>query len=270
MLQNLKLIFIHGIDNQTTNYSQGLYLKILSAGRAMLKARGQTDTAIDRQLNRVVHHEVLWADLTTDLTDRYLQLAYQHPHWFWGHFTRAVDPLGLQIMHYIKDKGDKPTGPMNILREVDHDIQRILSTADIGVDPSPKDGQNTIIVSHSLGSVIAFDYVMGFRPPLRLDPAVTVKSFITMGSPLPLFTSAMGYPDSDFALPENVHRWVNIASPRDGIARPMQPFFHNIAIDERTVATKFSPLAAHTAYWRDHQTAQIIAYEVLKALNHDK
>ncbi len=268
MLRNLKLIFIHGINNQTTDYSQGLYLKILSACRTQLTARRLHSDAIGEALNAIVHHEVLWANLTTDLTNRYLQLAYPKTPLFWGHFTKPVDPLGVQIMQYIKDKGDHQTGAMNILRSVDADISRILALEDIGENPAPDQGQNIIIVAHSLGSVIGFDYVMGFRQQCRLHPSVTVKSFITMGSPIPLFTSAMGHPDSELTLPSNVQKWVNIASPRDAIARPLQPFFHNIRIEEHAVSTRFLPLAAHNAYWKDNHTAQIIAAEVLKALGH--
>jgi len=270
MLHNLKLIFVHGINNQTTNYSRDLYLKILKVCKMLLEAKGMSAADIDEALSSVVQHEVFWASLTTDLTNRYLQLAYQHPNFFWNRLTRGVDPLGLQIMHYIKDKGDKDTGNMNILKEVDREVRRIMTFADIGEDPSPKQGQNVIIIAHSLGAVIGFDYVMGFRENVRLDPAVNVKSFITMGSPVPLFTSAMGYPDSDLVLPANVERWVNISSPRDVIARPAQPFFHNIHIDEHMVSTRFFPLAAHTAYFKDNQTAAIIAAEVIRALGHQK
>ena len=105
MIHNLKLIFIHGISDQSTNYSQGLYDKIIVACRAQLKLKGISDTQIDNLVTRVVHHEIIWANLTTDLTNRYLQLAYNRPNFFWNHFTRSVDPLGLQIMQYIKDKG---------------------------------------------------------------------------------------------------------------------------------------------------------------------
>jgi hypothetical protein len=79
----------------------------------------------------------------------------------------------------------------------------------------------------------------------------------------------MGHPDSDIMLPANVGRWVNIRSPRDGIARPMIPFFRNIPVEEHIIHTKFLPISAHSAYWRDTVTAQIIATHVLDALAGD-
>lgn len=266
MLTNLKLIFIHGVSDQSTNYSKALFTGILGACRTQLTAKGMAPLDIDDTLRKVVHHEVLWSDLTTDVTNRYLQLAAPQSRFFWGVLARRIDPLAIQIMQYIKDKGDKPTGAMNILRDVHNDVERILDFTDVGEDVAADTGQNVIFISHSLGSVIAFDYVMGFRKPFKLKRGVTVPSFITMGSPLPLFTTAMGHPDSDLLLPPYVKTWVNIRSPRDGIARPMRPFFRHIPIQEYEVDTHFFPMAAHTGYWRDDQTANLIAFEVIRAL----
>lgn len=265
MLSNLKLIFIHGINSQTTNYSDCLFQGALKACRIKLKLKGLSEDKISDILNRVVHHEVLWADLTTDLTNRYCQLEYQKMRFFWGNFTRKVDPLAMQIMQYIKDKGDKATGPMNILKEVDDDIQKIFFQTNIG-EYKPGEDKQAIFIGHSLGSVIAFDYVFCFRDKCRLDQNVNVHSFITMGSPIPLFTSAMGHPDSDLILPPNVKKWVNIISPRDGIARYAKPFFKNIPIDEKEVHGGFFPIQAHGGYWKSKQTAMVIAQEVINAL----
>jgi pimeloyl-ACP methyl ester carboxylesterase len=179
----MRIIFLHGINAQTTNYSEALYRRVLAACRAALTAAGHTQDQIDATLRRLVHHEIFWAELTTDLTNRYLDLAYEHPNFFWNILTNSVDPLGLQIMQYIKDKGDKTTGAMNILRAVDADFRRLFATPDVGEDNTSQAHQHAIIVAHSLGSVIAFDYIMGFRPSHSLSGGVIVDSFITMGSP---------------------------------------------------------------------------------------
>ena len=152
---------------------------------------------------------------------------------------------------------------------VDEDIQKIFFQTNIG-DFVPGQNKNAVIIAHSLGSVIAFDYVFCFRDKCRLDKDITIKSFITLGSPIPLFTSAMGHPDSDLQLPPNVKKWVNILSPKDGIARYARPFFKNIPIEEHEVFTGFFPLQAHAGYWKNKQTASLIADEVLIALELDK
>ncbi len=265
MLPNLKLIFIHGVNDQSTNYSGNLFQNILTASRKKLSLKKIEDSTIDEILNRVVRHEVLWADLTTSLTARYDQLQYPKRRFLWSVAARKIDPLAMQIMQYIKDKGDKQTGPMNILRDVDDDIAKIFLQTNIGEFVQGQD-KNAIIIAHSLGSVIAFDYVFCFRDKCRLDPGVTIKAFITMGSPIPLFTSAMGHPDSDLTLPHNVKKWVNIVSKNDGIARKIQPFFKNIPIKEHELFTSFLPIKSHCDYWKSRKVASIIADEILEAI----
>jgi hypothetical protein len=265
MINSLKLIFIHGIDAQTTNYSQELYQLVLEEVRGKLEREGHAAPYIDDMLQRLVHHEVLWANLTTDLTNRYLQLAYNRSDMRWSFLTRRIDPLAIQIMQYIKDKGDKPTGRMDILRQVEADIDAIFAADDIGTAQPTAHRKHALIIGHSLGSVIAYDYVMGFREH-RLPADVTVHNFITMGSPISVFTSAMGHPDSDLVLPAGVRHWTNIRSRADGVARPLKPFFRQVPIEEHQVGTGFFPLRAHSGYWKSRTTAAIIAKAALRAL----
>lgn len=266
MLRNLKLVFIHGINNQTTNYSHNLFQQILLQTRKKLKQKNLKDTQIDDILTALVHHEVLWADICTDLTNRYLNLEYQRKRSLWDIFTKQIDPLCMQIMQYVKDKGDRATGLMNILREVDDDMGKIFLQTNIG-DFIPGQDKNAIIIAHSLGSVIAFDYVFCFRDKCRLNPSVTIKAFITLGSPIPLFISAMGHPDSNLTLPHNVKKWINIISQNDGIARYIKPFFDNIPIEEHKILTSLFPLKSHQSYWHCNKTASLIADQVLEALD---
>ena len=266
MLKNLKLIFVHGVAAQNTNFSQGLFELVLASCHRRLAAEGKSEAIIQATLNRVVSHEILWANFTSDLTNRYMQLAYPTTSLFWGRLTSQLDPLMIQIMEYIKDKGDKGTGLENILAGVDSEFHRIFAYKYIGEDPAPDEDQNAIIVAHSLGSVIAFDYVWGFRETHALSHRVRIHSFITMGSPIPIFTSAMGHPDSDIRLPARVENWTNIRSLKDGIARPLQPFFRDIPIQEHIVKTRFLPIAAHSGYWHNRATANIISGQVLSAL----
>jgi hypothetical protein len=265
MVTNLKLIFIHGIHDQRTSYSNELFELILRAARRRLQARGQSAELTEQTLRRLVHHEILWANLTTDLTNRYMQLAYEGQKLPWGFLTKPLDPLAIQIMTYIKDKGDKSTGNETMLRQVSADFNAIFAEDDIGMTPSQPTRQHAIIIAHSLGSVIAFDYVMGFREH-RLPAGVTLHNFVTMGSPIPVFVSAMGHPDSDLTLPPAVHQWTNLRSRYDGIARPIKPFFRQMPIDEQIVGTGFWPLSAHSGYWRSRQVADLIADSALKAL----
>ena len=150
-------------------------------------------------------------------------------------------------MYYIKDKGDKTSGEMGILEKIDKSFKAITQEA-----------KDTIVVAHSLGSVIAFDYLFGFRKH-SLSQDTNVLSFITLGSPIPIFTSAMGHVESDLTLPTNIKAWHNLFDNEDGIARRCKPFFSKIEVKDISVKTGFFPISAHVKYWQNKQTASKIA-----------
>ncbi len=253
----INLIFIHGVNYQTTGYSNWLFKQIKVCYRIHLKQKGLKAKEIEDRLAQLVQKEFLWADVTTNLTNRYLDLEYElfgKKKGLWNWVTRRVDPLALQIMYYIKDKGDKQSGEMSILKRIDDSFHSASQTS-----------KDMVIVAHSLGSVIAFDYIFGFRK-YYLDPACNVLSFITMGSPIPIFTSAMGHVDSELKLPANVKSWYNIFDKDDGIARRCKPFFQNIPLQDIQVRTGIFPISAHINYWRNKQTASVIARVLSKLL----
>jgi len=244
------LIFIHGINEQTSGYSRGLYNMILKYYKAALLKKGLKEKEARERAMALIPRELLWADVTTDITTRYLTLQYgpKNKSLLCRMLTPKIDPLVMQILFYVKDKGDKKTGEMGILERVDRKFMEYQ-----------KEGlKDCVIVAHSLGSVIAFDYIFGFRK-YKLPRSVVVKSFISFGSPIPIFISSMGHVDSDLKLPENVHQWVNILDKDDAVARFCAPFFKNIDIREIEVNTGMNPIKSHCYYWQSVPTARKIA-----------
>jgi len=246
----INMIFIHGINYQTTGYSNWLFQNILKAYGNILKKQGVAEDEIEQKKAQFVQKEILWADVTTDLTNRYINLEYElygKKKGFWNWASKKIDPLALQIMYYIKDKGDKASGEMGILGKVDQAFHSIT-----------QESKDTVIIAHSLGSVIAFDYLFGFRKH-ALSSDANVLSFITLGSPIPMFISAMGHAESDLVLPENIKSWHNLFDNEDGIARRCKPFFSKIDVKDTSVRTGFFPISAHVKYWQNKQTAFKIA-----------
>ena len=244
------IIFIHGINYQTTGYSNWLFQNILCQYGKILKKQGIVENEIEQKKAQFVQKEILWADVTTDLTNHYLNLEYElygKKKGFWNWASKKIDPLALQIMYYIKDKGDKASGEMGILEKIDKSFKAIT-----------QETKDTIIIAHSLGSVIAFDYLFGFRKH-SLSQDTNVLYFITLGSPIPIFTSAMGHVESDLELPANVKSWHNLYDNEDGIARRCKPFFSKIDVKDTGVRTGFFPISAHVKYWQNKQTALKIA-----------
>ncbi|MBI4845156.1 MAG: hypothetical protein HY810_01560 [Candidatus Omnitrophica bacterium] len=246
----INLIFIHGINYQTTGYSNWLFKSIIDNYGKILKSKGLNENVIEQKKAQFVQKEILWADVTTDLTNRYLNLEYElygRKKGFWNWASKKIDPLALQIMYYIKDKGDKVSGEMGILEKIDKSFKAIT-----------QESKDTIVIAHSLGSVIAFDYLFGFRKHSLLQD-INVLSFITLGSPIPIFISAMGHVESELTLPANVKAWHNIYDNEDGIARRCKPFFSKIDVKDTSVRTGFFPISAHVKYWQNKQTAVRIA-----------
>lgn len=101
-----------------------------------------------------------------------------------------------QVRRYLVEPGWKP---------------KIDNIVDLGIAPDCR-----VLVGHSLGSVIAFEY-------LRRHPEHYVDLFLTVGSPLGLRMVRSGMPDAswgastDSGVPANVARWVNIRDPRDPV-----------------------------------------------------
>lgn len=246
----INLIFIHGVNEQITGYSREFYNLILKNYKYILLKSGYKKEDTEEKALQLIHRELLWADTTTELTTRYLNFEFgpKKRSFLCNLIVPKVDPLIIQILFYVKDKGDRDTGAMDILERVDNKFKEYQ-----------KEGlKNCIIIAHSLGSVIAFDYIFGFRK-YKLDPSVTVRAFVSLGSPIPIFTSSMGHVDSDLKLPNNIDQWINILDKDDAVARYCKPFFKNIDIREIEVSTGMHPIKCHGFYWQSKPTAKKIA-----------
>jgi len=254
----ITIIFIHGVGDQSTNYSKKFFDKISKSYIRCLQKKGKTNTRAREMANNLIHKEILWADITTDLTNRYRQLQYtsRRKKHNLQRLKNWIDPLMIQIMYYIRDKNITKKRTMRILERIQRKIQgyRFKST------------DKVIIIGHSLGSVIAFDYIFGFRKKYKLSKKINVDLFVTLGSPIPLFITAMGHPQSTKSLPKNINKWVNILDRRDGIARFFQPHLRKSKVKDIEVKTGWHPLkvGAHSKYFKCNKVSEIIANELTK------
>lgn len=239
----------------TTGYSGELYKKIIEYYKNELLKKKMTQEECENQAREIIQKEILWADVTTDLTNQYVSWQFDSPKrlGMWNIFTRNLDPLVIQILFYVKDKGDKQNGVMKILQKVDAAFKEACSNKP----------DKVVVIAHSLGSVIAYDYIFGFRQ-YKLDPNVNIEALITLGSPIPIFTSAMGHVSNDIILPPNVKKWLNVLDPDDGVARYCKQYFKNVDVKDIEVNTGFWPLGAHSKYWRRKAVAKLIAENLIK------
>jgi hypothetical protein len=141
------------------------------------------------------------------------------------------------------------------------------------------------IIAHSLGSVIAYDFVLKTQhhpkfPPFVLNNdyleniqtiAKNFRGLYTFGSPIGIFflrrfnlfqpksnpiKLAIDYPIINSELP-----WLNFHNPRDPISVPLSGVFaSNGQQGPKDIELKFGfPLKAHTGYWGKREMARKIA-----------
>jgi len=243
-----KIIFIHGISNQTTGYSDWLYRETLARYGQMLSKQGYLPATVAARLAEFSQFEMLWADCTGPDVSKYMQTQYPDGRpGAWTGIERRVDPLVAQLGIYTRDK--ERGGPI---------VQRINELFRQALADSP---DRITVIGHSLGSVIAWDYLFGWQDGFRLDKNVPVRALVTMGSPIPLFAAMMRHPVSDAALPANIGRWVNLIDPDDGVARFCRPHFSAIdreRMEDVEVSTGFWMISSHSGYWSSRSTAEAI------------
>jgi hypothetical protein len=250
---NVNLVFIHGVNAQPTGYSQALYDNILRHYLRLSREAGKTAAEARQAARRFQQKELFWAHRTADMTSRFSTLQYGlgQRKGKWDFLLQSIDPLVIQILHYVRDKGFH-SGPMDILRTVHREFQRVRAD-----QTNP-----TVVIAHSLGSVIAFDYLFGFRK-YRLPLRQSVEGLITLGSPLPLFTAAMGYAESLLRLPPRVRRWINVLDPDDGAGRYCQPHFKRLQVEDIELNCGWDPIGAHVGYWKSQAVAEVLAKRLL-------
>jgi hypothetical protein len=97
--------------------------------------------------------------------------------------------------------------------KVRHAVDAIVDPA---LDPAP-----AVIVSHSLGTVIAFRLL---RKRALKNVPLEIPLLVTLGSPLTLATVQRAL-EPKFITPSGVDRWLNVRDPRDFIAlnRSLEP-----------------------------------------------
>lgn len=234
------VIVIHGVGNQAAGYSKPL--------QDLMKAESPSLHFI----------EVLWSDLgsllrQTGAISKERQAAEQE----------LLDEINAAERRALASRKASPNPPDDEtqLREqyaaargfvgpiVRYEFlsgaerSRIQQRFREALDWSAKNADKTVVIAHSLGSVIAFDSLHAWEggpPPAR------IALLSTMGSPLgkSVFVGRRGRPSTR---PGNADAWINFHSPTDPIASPLAGSYADV--EDRDVRTSILPLTAHSAYW---------------------
>jgi hypothetical protein len=181
--------------------------------------RGVPGDAAERQFMREVLREVqeqagLTDDQIDDTDQDFIERGIENAEWV-HRILRAIDK-------YVP--GASGAGVALATRDVyqylnDENIRHVVET---GVAQAIKPGVETVVVSHSLGTVVAYNLLrregvgLGWKVPL----------FMTLGSPLGIETirSKLRSLLSPLRCPECAGAWFNAMDPRDVVALyPLRP-----------------------------------------------
>ncbi len=157
-----------------------------------------------------MHEGVSEADIRAQLSAEVIEKGPLNWPWVQG-ILSALDeirPVSAKLVALVTaDVAKYLTDPV---------IQRIIND---GVLKAIKPGQEAVVVSHSLGTVVAYNVLMS-RP--TQFPAVPVPLFVTLGSPLAV--NAVKSRLRPHTFPKPVGKWFNALDPDDVVAlHPLKP-----------------------------------------------
>ena len=137
-------------------------------------------------------------------------------------------------------------------------------------------GQPVIVVAHSLGCKVIFDYLCdvqaglgiwdGVERPSEFQKLANLRLLITTGCNLPFFESAVPAADQRFFRINSEFQWVNFYDRDDPLGWPLRQLggrFEEIVQDEERNGLG-NVLTSHLRYWTDDRLNKEIAGRILK------
>jgi hypothetical protein len=244
------VFFIHGVGKQQAGYSEGLEGHIRNTLAGFLD---ETDP-------NIIYKEILWAPI-----------LQRHQNELWQRVRKGDGKSDLDMVRlrkfmvgfagdaiaYQNDEVGKPTYDA-IHKTITDELESVQN--ELGDEEF-----ELTIVAHSLGTVIASNYLYDHREKL------TTVNFFTLGSPIAIWLLRYGSvttADSEsvvkVARPNGV--WINILDDEDIIGYPLKPISaaYNKAVDMDYITEVGGPFSAgspmsHVGYWEDGNVYKPIA-----------
>lgn len=268
------LIFIHGIgDTESTEQYKTLFDAI---GDAYCKIKNISNKDEFYENFKLVG--VDWQSHTSESQKTLFELCF--PTLEPGNITpwdvfNPVRPLRYFMTYFLGD----------VVAYVSENDNHIRSTVWSQIEPELKKGIPYTIIAHSLGSIIAFDYLFDlFERNKLFDPInqdeETIKTlqknfrnFFTLGSPVGLFILRKGelwmennkFKEIKNPVKDDGRIWLNFYDDQDIIAFPLERLFAqnpvNASRSLKDIPVETGNLVAnsHTNYWQNSKVAEEIA-----------
>lgn len=277
----LKVLIVHGVGwgSGGRAYARPLQRNISDAfeqtiARLRLRKVSRSETRANRALQ---FQAVYWSTVTQSPQDALISLL-RLGGW---RALRSINPFYMARKQMVSLLGDViayESGPKNSVYAAIHG--RVNESVEaLARDVTAGERAELTVIGHSLGSVIASDFVWdstrGADQPYHFrDHPFTVKNMVLLGSPMAVYAlrnnphadrkdiaAALGSPvevDPDGGL------WLNMYDPQDPVGFPLHPIrsYAEMGVIDVPVRaggrlTSLTPLS-HVGYWRCIEVAQAI------------
>jgi pimeloyl-ACP methyl ester carboxylesterase len=282
MTRKLNIMIIHGVGwgDSHDHFADELKANIAKQFDGAIKALGLTDIARPSSDEALRFAPVYWSPVTQDPQDELIKLLGV-THTSRIPLSNVLFEIQRQMISLVGDiiaYGD-PTVYGAIHAAV---AAAVTSLSEASADErGDDDTAHLTVIGHSLGSVIASDYVYDHRDReqdrryLLPDYHFKVKNVVLLGSPMAMY-SLRGNPGATReAIKDSLKRpiqvdpdnglWLNMYDPQDPIGLPLRPIesYHDEGvIDYKVKAGNWLTgwnAASHTGYWRSKEVARVIA-----------
>jgi hypothetical protein len=105
--------------------------------------------------------------------------------------------------------------------------QRIISVLEEASAASKENGEELIVIGHSMGGVILCDLVTCYAKHIEIDALITVGSQFPLFADLGMFPGCNA-PSRPIQRPPQVKNWVNIFDPHDFLGYPASHLFEGV------------------------------------------
>jgi hypothetical protein len=275
MAHKIAVAFIHGIGRTAPGYSAAMQ-RALTRGFAHKIGRTVPDPEAE-----LIFEEVDWSVALQSDEDRLWRRLHSAALMRFNRLRQFMVNFAADAIAYQPVPSDRSAYDA-IHAQVATTLARLAERA------GPR--APLCLVTHSLGTVIASNYIYDLTKPRNsfLSPKVreringtplergeTFALFYTMGSPIALwslrytgFGEPIRFPSRKLAVhhPDLESRWLNFYDPDDVIGyalKPLNPRYAAVVTEDRPVNvgswfTKWNPLS-HKGYWNDAKVADAIS-----------
>jgi hypothetical protein len=281
----MNVLIVHGIGwgGRDKNYAKPLEDCIRQEfDRAIKRLKLRGINSRDAQAKHALRFEAAtWDPVTQTSQDSMLRVMFGRPLLMKRlrlAYQIRRNMLGLlgDVVAYERD-GNNP-----VYRAIHEEVDKSVNAlSEASRDERDDEGYAPLtIIGHSLGSVIASDYVWDHtystgHSHLLAGHRLALINMVTMGSPMAVYSlrrNAYGGKDSireSLDSPIKVHpqygMWLNIYDVNDAIAFPLEPIesykeikVADCAVSAGTWLTRWN-LGSHVGYWRCRAVAEHIA-----------